>query len=454
MLVMLTNIILINSQDKLEATHAPFLWTWITDRTTGMIPDFTERFHGEQSQDQGPLITEEMASIKDQGAVTDVMSSAAWTEENFVTRKLFAVARQPPRGDAQCQLYGFMMLGPVPIIISLFGVIGNSLCIVVFWPDRKKSATTLLLLQLAVIDTLVLVIWSFCLMVYAMIFYMKSPLDTAIKLYPYVKKYGWAIGNMIQMIACWLIVYITVQRYVAVCHPHKMRLVGSTRMAWVQLAVLVTVSILFNIPRLMEVDIVVREDRVGVVDTEIVSNEAYILYYQGIAYYMIQFVIPVTLLVFFTVSLSRQLIKSTMKVKIQPNPHQLSATPGASNTAASAKIAAPGGSKDQASKGQASKDDVILAVIVVDIVFIFCQLLNPIRRIAVNLVPADQQACGTPYYYFSPLTGMGIILNSAVNFLIFCLFGKGFRGKVFQRLCPRKAAVNPVNSVDTKQTNC
>ena len=65
---------------------------------------------------------------------------------------------------------------------------------------------------------------------------------------------------MIQMIAAYLIVYITAQRYVAVCHPHKMRIVSSVRMTWLQLAVLIAVSILFNIPRPMEVYVVVGED--------------------------------------------------------------------------------------------------------------------------------------------------------------------------------------------------
>ena len=444
LLVLLGNIILINSQDELDASHVTSLWTWMTSRKPGSM----EGFNTEQSKDRGVLISEEMASTKDQGAVTGVTSSAVSIEDSFVT-ELVDLKREPQGAIGQCQMYAFIILGPVPITISVIGVIGNSLCILVFWNDRKKSATMLLLLQLAVIDTLVLVIWSFLLINFAMMFYMTSPPAVALAMYPYVQKYGWGIGNIIQMIACWLIVYITIQRYVAVCHPHKMQLVGSTQMAWAQLTVLAIVSILFNIPRLMEVNFVVRNGRLWVEKLQIFKSDAYIIYYKGMAYYMIQFVIPVSLLIFFTASLSRQLRKSKMKAKGKTTVAQPSAISGAPTTAPSATNAVSSASKENKSQ---TSNDVTLALVVVDVVFIICQLINPLRRMTEYLVPKDQQECPKPYYYFSLLGASGIIVNSAVNFFIFCMFGKGFRSQVVQRLCRRKGTVQPASSGETKQT--
>ena len=251
------------------------------------------------------------------------------------------------------------------------------------------------------------------------------------------------MANMIQMISIYLIVYITAQRYVAVCHPHKMRVVGSMRVAWLQLTILIAVSILFNIPRLMEVYTVVGEDgRVGLKDTALGANDEYVLWYKGITFYVIQFILPVGLLIFFTMALIHEFRKSKNKVKVTVGRAPPSAISGPTGTTTGA--ASDPTEKPKATKGSgAAKDDVTFALIVVDIVFILCQLLNPLRRLTDIFVPFENRGCGTAYLYWNGLSGVGIFLNSATNFLIFCMCSKGFRSLVIQRLSRKKASVGP-----------
>ena len=466
---MLTNVILINSQDN----RIDFPWSWLTtmspgaseelDRDTEDHRPINEETAGQTHQE--PLTPEKSASAGNQGltnrdssveASTRMMISGTWTEDMFSgvtdsTTQLFQLKIKTQNGRNSCNLDNVFVFGVLFLVISFFGLISNSLCILVFWPDRNKSASTVLLLQLAVIDTGVLIIWSVMLMTNVMAIHSDAPAGL-LRRYPYIYKYGWGMSNMIQMISVYLIVYITAQRYVAVCHPHKMRVLGSVRMAWLQLAVLVSVSILFNIPRVLEVYVVVREDgRVGLRNTELRANNDYLLWYKNIAFYVIQFILPVGLLIFFTLALIRKLRKPKIKGKVTVGHAAPSAISGPTITRTTTDTAPGPTGKPKATKGSGA-DDVTFALIVVDIVFILCQLLNPLRRLTDFFVPKENQGCGTPYTYWRALSPVGVFLNSATNFLIFCVCGKGFRSLVIQRLSRKKSSVGP-GSKATEQVN-
>ena len=465
--LMLTNLILINSQNN--GINSPLLWF------TTMSPGASEELdrdtedHGPINEEtpgrahQEPMAPKESASAVDHGPTSTDSSVEAsnkimilGAEDMFSgmtgsTTQLFQLKIKTQNGRNSCNLNNLIVFGVLFLVISFFGLIGNSICMLVFWPDRNKSASTVLLLQLAVIDTVVLIIWSVILMTSAMAYHSDAT-PSLLRSHSYIYKYGWGMANTIQMISAYLIVYITAQRYVAVCHPHKMRVLGSVRMAWLQLAVLIPVSILFNIPRPMEVYVFVGEDgRVGLRNTELGANDDYLLWYKGIAFYVIQFILPVGLLIFFTVALIRKLRNSKIKVKSTVDPAPSSAISGPTGT--TTNTAPPRTQKPKATKGSgAGKDDVTFAVIVVDIVFILCQLLNPLRRLTDFFVPKENQGCGTAYIYWRALSPVGIFFNSATNFLIFCICGKGFRSLVIQRLSRKKASVGP-GSKATEQVN-
>ena len=206
--LMLTNIILINSQDN----GIDFPWSWLTTMSPGASEELdgdtedqgsiNEETMGIQA-DQGPIIPEETASGADQGvtsrdrsveASTGMMISGTWTEDMFTgvtgsTTELFQLKMKDKSGQNSCSLFYLIVIGYLPSIISFFGLIGNSLCILVFWPDRNKSASTVLLLQLGVINTAVLIIWSVMLMTTAMAYYSDAPPGLQ-RIYPYMYQYG------------------------------------------------------------------------------------------------------------------------------------------------------------------------------------------------------------------------------------------------------------------------
>ena len=96
------------------------------------------------------------------------------------------------------------------------------------------------------------------------------------------------------------------------------------------------------------------------------------------------------------------------------------------------------------------ENNITLSLIVVDIVFLICQPIHPIRSFCEFLLPAEKKVCGTPYSYYESLTATGYFINSSVNFVIFCLCSKGFRRKLFQKLChERKRKVQGAGSDKT-----
>ena len=388
-----------------------------------------------------------MEQLKDSEEITfaDTISTATWTED-FLSSISETTSKSSSSGWHSCYSNLFYIVGPLICTICFIGIVSNCLCIFVFWPDHNKSATTVLLLQLAVVDNLVLVVWTFIDMCFFSGVYMDPPSTTANLMRPYNTYILIPFGNMIMFVSAWLVVYITVQRYIAVCHPHKMRLVGSVKVAWIQLAILITVGALFNSPRFFEQYLLVENGKASLVRTWLGIDDTYKLYYSVIGYFLMHFIIPLTLLIFFTVTLVHAIRKS-MKLKMRINMTKTASATGPGTTATIGESEAEKASKDKDRKSQT--DDITLALILVDVVFICCQMLLPLWRLLGYILPQEMKGCGTAYDKFGISVTFGAYFNSSVNFFIFCLCGKGFRSLVFQRVGFKSASVQPAKSLQT-----
>ena len=60
-----------------------------------------------------------------------------------------------------CELYEFVVVGVVNIIIVMFGLVGNTLVKTTLWNERRKSPTSFLLIVLAFADNMVLIVGGF-----------------------------------------------------------------------------------------------------------------------------------------------------------------------------------------------------------------------------------------------------------------------------------------------------
>jgi len=108
--------------------------------------------------------------------------------------------------------------------LCVAGVIGNLLSMIVLRRDRDRpNATNWLLQALAVVDT-----------VYLLASVLIQPLKTINdvgeldgpraalrRVFPYVEPHAWALASTAQTATVWLVLLVTVDRYVAVCRPLK-----------------------------------------------------------------------------------------------------------------------------------------------------------------------------------------------------------------------------------------
>ena len=400
---------------------------------------------------QNPNVHDEMTEVY---PMISFPSAGVWTQDGLSSGNSGdshgkVVAERFPKGWNDCSLFTIIGGAVLPCILTFGGLIGNSLTMLVFWKDRRKSAMYVLLLQLAVVDSLVLVIWSFAMVFWIMEFFTDNPPAVSKIVAPYQAKFIWATGALVQVIDIWLIVFITLQRYVAVCHPHKMQKIGSVRAAWIQFALLVIFVTLYTIPRYMYVDIITLENgEVVVKDTELVSDPTYQLWY-SLTSYAISFFVPMIMMIFFTVSLIRQLRMSKIKLTVKVNPAQPSVNKASAAPSSTNAHTASEKSKNQPAMIHASKKEnsITKSLVVVDIVFLVCQCIYPSRRLFEYLLTAEQKVCPQPYSYYEAMTATGIFINSSVNFIIFCLCSNGFRKQVIQRLCGKNGRVQPAVSV-------
>ena len=80
--------------------------------------------------------------------------------------------------------------------------------------------------------------------------------------------------------------------------------------------------------------------------------------------------------------------------------------------------------------------NVTFTLVIVLLVFAVCQVPALITQLLWNILPDSQRDCGGFQYYFSPITNALVILNSAINFVIYVGTNKRFRATLRNHVCP------------------
>jgi len=72
-------------------------------------------------------------------------------------------------------------------------------------------------------------------------------------------------------------------------------------------------------------------------------------------------------------------------------------------------------------------------LVVVVLMFISCQLLNPIRRILLAVLPRRHLGCGSFYFYFAYLLPLVLAIDVSSHFFIYSVCNKRFKEKLLQK---------------------
>ena len=153
------------------------------------------------------------------------------------------------------------------------------------------------------------------------------------------------------MQSVYLVVLVTVQRYVAVCLPHRAKDWASLKAVRYETLALAVFTILFYSPRLWQRDIFYDpvKDRYQAPFSKFGASYSFHMGFMVIVYYLFIYIIPLSVLMFTTCQLIRSLKKVKDKKKGMTSPHSK------------------------------SRDEITLSLVVVVVIFAVCQLANPVN---------------------------------------------------------------------------
>lgn len=315
----------------------------------------------------------------------------------------------------RCRLYGFSVsvcwMGSVVAI----GLVGNILSLMVI--SRMRQTTnernmSMLLNLLTVYDLLYLASLGLMTAVpTACSYYSECP--SFFEYYPYLLMWGWPTVSLFHTQSTWAIVLVTFQRFVAVCFPHKLVVLCSTRKTRIYAITAFMLVNLFQLPVFLDAYLVKKWDATKNktvlvrVYTDLGKSDVYQTTYKTTLSYIFLYFAPLLLLAIFTTFLIRSLRRSAQMRK------------EAASTSA---------------ENNAEYDSVTLMLVMTVVIYLLTQPWEPIRRI-LELAYDGQQGCGHVYFYFTPLANVLGAVNSACNFYVFCLFSKRVRSLAYKVMC-------------------
>ena len=292
--------------------------------------------------------------------------------------------------------------------IAALGFLGNMLSIIVLAHRRMRSSTSCYLIALAVYDSLVLV--SLVLFMALPVVHMKTNnLQWYYDLYPYLHPFAYPLALTSQTCSIYTTVGFTIERYIAVCHPLKAATWCTISRARKAILIILCVSILYNIPRMLEyrfmeyTDPLTNHTKVKYYKTDLGMSEVYQHVYFIYLNMTIMLICPFTVLA----ALNALLIKAV---------HQSQKTQRTMNHV------------------QHRENNLTMMLISVIIVFLICQVPSIIDNILAATL--NKETLNTlPFVKGTVISSLCVIMNSAANFYLYCLFGRKFRQVFSHVLC-------------------
>ncbi len=318
--------------------------------------------------------------------------------------------------EDDCALFSFIVCTVVIGIMCILGSVGNVVAFFVLINHKTETATVFLLQCLAVSDTTLLITSIFVYSLsdtYAFTGNLKQFADQL----QLIRTYIWPLGTMAHTTTIWLTVLVTLNRFYAICRPvgpFKTYVLQATK---IQVVLVVSLAILFNIPRFFEHKVIGQFEVDGhgssnnttIVDRHLGDDKVYQIIYSNILYWPVMYIVPLISLTY----LNYKLIKALNRLRIR---------------------------KESLTGHRQQRDDHITVVIIMIVfVFILCQTPALINQIFWATIDNDDRQCGHFHLYYTQISDALVVLNSSTNFIIYCLFGKTFRRVFIETLC--KAAL-------------
>lgn len=294
--------------------------------------------------------------------------------------------------------------------LILAGLTGNTLAVLVIRADNMNNTVSYLLQALAMADNAYLAACIFMQTLKALC-ECTDWVPSLAATYPYLEPYVWPCASIAQTTTVWLVVLVTLDRYIAICRPFDTTALCTTQRARRAVGVVVVLAVLYNIPRFFEHQTQLVQEychnttRLITVHSALRQDPIYFIVYKTSLYFVFRVVVPI----------------GTLTVL---NTRLIFALRGATRSHAALTRTAPPHNADAFTR--------ILVVVVS--VFIICELPSFIVRTIVTV--RSFTGIRINVWYYATLANVMLTVNSSVNCLIYCISGRRFR-KVLRRLVVR-----------------
>lgn len=299
-----------------------------------------------------------------------------------------------------CAAIDFAFFSVIQGCFLIFGLFGNSLSMFVFSIQKPLTPTAFLLIFLGFYDNVVIIFFTLitgvspiCRLCNVCPYFLNT-------VYPNLVAMVWPFGTMGNMGGTMVVVCLTYHRFVGACYPHHVTKLANFRIARYQMAFTFAFVVIFNIPRFLDdYAYLPVNSSVMVTGWTALGNDRYFqLFYGGIVYYFLVFIVPFVLLIYMTY----RLIDSLKSFHLKRGDHH-------------------------ANRTHSDENAVNKTLVIVVVAFMLAQVLNPIRRILATVLPEEETKCGYFYYYFYIISTLSITVEASIHFTLYCLFDRRFR---------------------------
>lgn len=306
--------------------------------------------------------------------------------------------------------FEFYMNGIVLNLVAIVGLLGNILSMIILSRPHMRSSINYLLIGLARSDT-ILIITSMLLFGLRSIYpYTGYTFFYYYFIMPQIIPVIFPLASAAQTASSYLTLMVSLERYVAVCHPLRARALCTYGRSKYYVIFCATIAVLFNFIRMWEVQVVEYESpRLGLVYCAVPSalrqNEEYIKIYVHWGYLIVNEFIPFFGLTVFNVLIYLQVRKANRE-------------------------------RQRLSRSEKREIGLATMLLFVVIVFFVCNLL----ALVINIHEAFY---GTTNDNLIVISNLMVTLNSSVNFIIYVIFGEKFKRIFLLLFCKRRRREPP-----------
>ena len=312
---------------------------------------------------------------------------------NCSAQSMLISAKKPvPTYEVVLELYLISLL-------CLVGLFGNVVSVVVLRRDKERCDALFLLQALAVADASYLVV---ALLRYPLRFLLGHP-DIHTVMQPYV----FPLLKTFQAVCIWMMVLVTVDRYVYVCKPLKAPQMFNLKSRHTMAVVVFVAGFVYNLPRWFDSYIMRIAHPCGdailvrMVYRPAFSNSLYHDVYQSAFYIICLYLAPFTALIIMN-------FKLVQAIKHSRRRHR----------------------EFRSSGNGPVENNATLVLIIIVLVFIVCETPELIIKVISTIerhTKSGNVFSTQAFRYPIILSEVLMVVNSSINFIIYVTFGRRFR---------------------------